>query len=78
MPVCDPILLLSPCIAMSSLEDQFEIWLPKDTTSATVFINVAAFINVSSMTFSALGIMSKPESILPIALIHDLVEANNA
>ena len=48
--------------------------LPKDPTSATISITVAAFIDISSMTFATLELMSEPESILPMALLHDLME----
>ena len=76
MSVCDLILLLSPCIAISSHEDPFEISLPKDPMSATVLITITAFVNVSSITFTTSGFMSEPESILPMALLRDLMEAN--
>ena len=63
---------------MSSHEDQFEKSLPKDLTSATLLITIAACVNVSSMTFAMLGFMSEPETILHMVLLHDLMEANKA
>ena len=78
MSVCDPILSLSPYLAISSHEDQFEMSLPNDPTYATVFIIITAFVNVSSMTFPTLGIMSEPELILLMSLLHNLMKANKA
>ena len=41
-----------------------------------VLITITACVNVSSMTFAMLGFMSEPESILPMAHLSNLMEAN--